>query len=818
MDLQERIIPVPIEDEMKDSYIDYAMSVIVSRALPDVCDGLKPVHRRILYSMYQNNLMPGRPFKKSASTVGDVMAKYHPHGDSSIYDAMVRMAQNFNMRHMLVDGHGNFGSVDGDPPAAMRYTESRLAPLAVELLDDLEKETVDFRANFDNSLEEPVVLPARYPNLLVNGSGGIAVGMATNIPPHNLGEVIDALVRIIDEPELPKEELYKIIKAPDFPTGAMIMGVDGARKAYETGRGSVTMRAKSEIIEHKNGRYDIIFTEIPYQVNKARMIEHMAELVKDKQITGIRDLRDESDRRGMRVVVELSASNNTPQITLNQLYKRTALQSNFGMTMLALVDGVPKLLSLREMLDHYLHHRYRVVVRRCQFELKKAKARAHILEGLQIALDNIDAVIETIRSSANADEARIKLMQRFHLSEIQAQAILDMRLQRLTGLERQKIDEEYAELLKVIAYLEELLANESKIYGVIRDELIDIKNRFADKRRSEIMNEGVDTNFDVEDLLVETDVFVTVSHDGYIKRFPLDVYKRQGRGGKGISTAKLKDEDFVEHTFVTTTHHYLLFFTDKAKVYRLKVYEIPELGKKARGTYLMNLIQIDRDENVSAIIPVRNFNPDTGYLVMATKQGYIKKTSLEEFANIKKSGITALSLEEDDQLISVYQTSGSHELFLATKLGKGIRFNEDQVRPMGRNARGVHAMKLRPGDQVVAMDFVETGNQVLIVTENGIGKRTPLDEYNIQNRNGYGVISTIVNKKTGTVVKARVIHEEDDIIVTTSQGYVIRLQAKDISVISRHSQGVIVIRLDPDDMVTGFSVIPYEMGEVDGEE
>jgi DNA gyrase subunit A len=617
---------------------------------------------------------------------------------------------------------------------------------------------------------------------------------------------------------LSKEELYKIVRAPDFPGGAFIMGIDGARKAYETGRGSVTMRAKTEIFEHKNGRYDIIVSEIPYQVNKAKMIEHMAGLVKDKEITGIRDLRDESDRNGMRVVIELTTGNNTPQITLNQLFKRTALQSNFGMNMLALVDGVPKLLSLREMLDHYLHHRYRVVVRRCQFELKKAKARAHILEGLQIALDNIDAVIETIRSSQTTEEARNKLMQRFHLSEIQSQAILDMRLQRLTGLERQKIDEEYAELIKIIAYLEELLASESKIYGVIKDELIDIKNRFADNRRSVIMNEGIDSNFDAEDLIVETDVFVTVSHDGYIKRFPLEVYKRQKRGGKGIGSTKLKDEDFIEHTFVTTTHHYLLFFTDKAKVYRIKVYNIPEMGRKARGTYLMNLIQIDRDENVSAIIPVRDFEPGSGFLVMSTKQGYIKKTSLEEFANIKKSGILALSLEEDDQLMTVYQTSGKHELFVATKLGKGIRFNEDQVRPMGRTARGVHAMKLRHGDQVVAMDYVETGNQVLIVTENGLGKRTPLEEYNLQNRNGYGVISTIVNKRTGAVVKARIIHEEDDIIVTTTQGYVIRLQAKDISVISRHSQGVIVIRLDPDDLVTGFSVIPYDMSDAFDEE
>ncbi|MCD4783993.1 MAG: DNA gyrase subunit A [Candidatus Eremiobacteraeota bacterium] len=809
METQERIVPITIEDEMKDSYLDYAMSVIVSRALPDVCDGLKPVHRRILYSMSRQNLTPGRPYKKSASTVGDVIAKYHPHGDKAIYDSMVRMAQDFNLRYLLVDGHGNFGSIDGDPPAAMRYTESRLTRMAIEMLEDLDKETIDFRPNFDNSLEEPVVLPAKLPNLLVNGSVGIAVGMATNIPPHNLGEVVDGLVTLIDDPEVPDEQLFKIIRAPDFPTGGLIMGLEGVRNAFSTGRGSITMRAVTEIFEHKNGRYDIIVTEIPYQVNKAKLVEQIANLVKEKKVSGIRDIRDESDRRGMRVVIELSSNNNLPQITLNQLFKRSSLQSNFSVNMVALVNGVPKLLTLRDTLKLYLEHRYRVIVRRSQFELKKAKARAHILEGLQIALDNIDEIIATIRASQTGAEAKEKLIERFHLSDVQAQAILDMRLQRLTGLERLKIDEEYAELLKKISYLEDLLASDTRIHELIREELLEIKNKYSDARRSKITR-GIDTNFDQEDLIPESDVFVTISHGGYIKRFPLMTYKRQRRGGKGIGSSKLKDEDFIEHTFVTTTHHYLLFFTNKAKVYRLKVYEIPEMGRKARGTYLMNLIQIDRDEYISAIIPVRDFSKDSGYLVMATKKGYIKKTALSEYAHIYKVGLFALTLSEDDELVAVHQTSGNIELFLSTRKGKAIRFREDQIRPIGRRARGVKGMKLRQGDYVVAMDYICKGDQVLVITENGLGKRTPLEEFSVQKRYGYGLIATKVTKKTGPVVMARIVHEDDELIVTTNWGYVIRLKAKDLSIYGRATQGVIVIRLDPDDIVTGFSVIPYE--------
>jgi DNA gyrase subunit A len=809
MTIKERILSSPIEKEMEDSYIDYAMSVIVSRALPDAADGLKPVHRRILYSMYKQNLQPGKAFKKSASTVGDVMAKYHPHGDSSIYDAMVRMAQDFNMRYLLVDGHGNFGSVDGDPAAAMRYTESRMTHLGVDLMTDIEKETVDFRPNFDNSMEEPIVLPAKIPNLLVNGSSGIAVGMATNIPPHNLKDIIDSLVAIIDNSEVTDDELIKIVKAPDFPTGAYIMGLDGARKAYLTGKGSVTMRGVTEIVEKKN-RNDIIITEIPYQVNKARLIEQIAEMVRDKKLSGIRDIRDESDRNGMRIVIELQ-QNAMPQVTLNQLYKHTPLQSNFGMNMLALVDGVPKTLTLKEALDYYLKHRFNVITRRSRFDLDKAKARAHILEGLIIALDNIDEVIKVIRGSADGNEAKEKLMTRFKLSDKQSQAILDMRLQRLTGLERSKIEEEYAEILKTIAYLEDLLASERKIYGVIREELVEVRNKYGDERRSKITFD-VETSFEVEDLIPETDVFVTISHEGYIKRFPLGTYKRQKRGGKGIGSSKLKEEDFIEHTFVTTTHHYLLFFTNRAKVYRLKVYEVPEMSRVARGTYLMNLIQIARDEKITAIIPVKDFNENSGYLTMCTRSGYIKKTSISEYSNILSSGILGLSLEEDDELIGVHQTTGEQELFIATKQGKGIRFHEDQIRPTGRVTRGVKAMKLREDDEVVTMDNINRGKEVLMITENGIGKRTALEEYPVQNRHGYGVIATKVNSRTGKVVRASIILPGDEIIVTTTQGYVIRLSAEDVSVQSRATMGVIVIRLDEDDCVTGFSIIPCESG------
>jgi DNA gyrase subunit A len=806
MPIQERIISAPIEDEMKESYIDYAMSVIVARALPDAADGLKPVHRRILYSMLRQNILPGRAYKKSASTVGDVLGKYHPHGDSSVYDAMVRMAQDFNLRYLMVDGHGNFGSIDGDPPAAMRYTESRLAPIAMEMLMDLDKETVNFVPNFDNSHTEPQVLPAKIPNLLVNGSSGIAVGMATNIPPHNLGEVVDALVQIIDAPDTEDEQLYKIVKAPDFPTGGYIIGTEGAKKAYSTGKGSVIMRAVTDFEEKKGGRTDIIVTEIPYQVNKARLVEQIATLVRDKKISGIRDIRDESDRTGMRIVIELT-STAVPKITLNQLYKHTAMQCNFNINMLALVDNVPKTLTLREALDYYLKHRFNVVTNRSRFELKKAKARAHILEGLIIALDNIDEVIQVIRSSKDTPEAKSRLISRFRLSEEQSQAILDMRLQRLTGLERSKIEEEYAELIKLIAYLEDLLASDRKIYGVIREELVEVKNKYGDNRRSKILRD-IDTSFEAEDLIQETKVFVTISHAGYIKRFPLTAYKRQKRGGKGIGSSKLKEEDFIEHTFVTTTHHYLLFFTDKAKVYKLKVYEVPEMSRVARGSYLKNLVQISKDEKITAIIPIKEFGEGSGYLTMCTRMGMMKRTLVSEYSNIFSQGIRALNLEEDDELVSVHQTSGTQELFIITRFGKAVHFKEEDVRVVGRVAKGVKTIKLRPGDGVVAMDYVDKGTQVLMITEYGIGKRTPFEEFPLHSRRCGGVIAMRVTEKSGNIVRARVLNPMDEVIVTTSQGYVIRLLAQDVSLQSRATQGVIMIRLDPDDQVTGFSIIP----------
>ncbi len=809
MEVKETILSSPIEEEMKESYLDYAMSVIVSRAIPDVADGLKPVHRRILYSMYRQGLTPGKAFKKSASTVGDVMAKYHPHGDSSIYDAMVRMAQDFNMRYMLVEGHGNFGSVDGDPAAAMRYTEARMTHMAVELLDDIDKETIDFQPNFDNSMDEPVVLPTKFPNLLVNGSAGIAVGMATNIPPHNLGEIIDALVFIIDNPEEPEEKLLRIVKAPDFPTGAYIMGRRGAKQAFRTGKGSVTMRAVTEVVPQKN-RNDIIVTEIPYQVNKARLIQQIAKLVKDKKLTGIRDIRDESDRRGMRIVIELT-SNTIPNVILNNLFKHTQLQTNFNINMLALVDGVPRTLTLKQALDYYLLHRHSVIRRRSEFELRKAKARAHILEGLQIALDNIDEVIKTIRASQDGNEAKKKLIEKFQLSDKQAQAILDMRLQRLTGLERDKIEAEYAELIKQIAYLEDLLASDRKIYQVIKEELLYIRERYADPRRSRIM--GSVDSFEDEDLIPVTDVFVTISHQGYVKRFPLSTYRSQRRGGKGIGSSKLKEEDFIEHTFVTTSHHYLLFFTNHARVFKLKVYEIPEMGRQARGSFIMNLIRVNRDEKITAIIPVSDFESEDSFLTMCTREGYVKKTALNEYSNILSSGILALSLDVNDELISVHQTSGDHELFIATRKGKAIRFHEDQIRPMGRVTRGVRGIKLRNDDAVISMDYIEKGTQVLMLTEKGIGKRSPVDEFPLQNRYGYGVIAARINKRTGDVVRARVIHPQDEIILTTNMGYVIRMQADEVSTMSRATQGVIIIRLDEEDSVTGFSIIPYDEEE-----
>ncbi|MCL5774407.1 MAG: DNA gyrase subunit A [Firmicutes bacterium] len=812
----DRVIMAPIEDEMKESYLDYAMSVIVSRALPDVRDGLKPVHRRILYSMNNQGLTPDKPFKKSATIVGDVIGKYHPHGDVAVYDSLVRMAQDFNMRSTLVEGHGNFGSVDGDPPAAYRYTEARMSRIATELLDDLDKETVDFRPNFDNSHKEPVVLPGKYPNLIVNGSSGIAVGMATNIPPHNLSEVVDGVIKLIDKPETTGEELLKIIPAPDFPTGANIMGLEGAKQAHLTGRGSVTMRAKATIEETKGHRHTIIINEIPYQVKESNLLQHIASAVNDKRIKGISDLRDESDRNGMRIVIELQAHAN-PQVVLNQLYKRSDLQTNFGVIMLALVDGVPRVLTLKQCLEEFLKHRRIIVRRRAEFDLRKAKDRAHILEGLQIALDNIDAVIETIRKSQKVDEAREALVKKFKLSEVQAQAILEMRLQRLTGLERQKIQEEYGQLMKTIASLQDLLASEQKILAVIKDELIEIKKKYGDKRRSQILlEEGVE--FEMEDLIPEEEVAITITHSNYIKRLPSSTYKSQKRGGRGIMGVTMKEEeDFLDHIFVTTTHHFLLFFTNRARVYRVKVYEVPEASRQAKGTHIANLIPIEQGKKRSAVFTVKDFESDK-FLFMATKNGIANKTALKGYANIRKGGIYAIKLDEGDELVGVQLTSGKQEIILISKKGMSIRFPEEEVRPTGRMTRGVRGIRLRTGDEVVSMDYLTEGKQLLVVTENGYGKRTTLVDYRLQSRGGVGVKTLKVTAKNGEVVGAKVINPEEEIILTTSDGNIIRIEIEGISSMGRGTQGVILVKLEQDCKVSGLAILSKNEVIATGEE
>lgn len=803
----DQIFPVTIEDEMKDSYIDYAMSVIVSRALPDVRDGLKPVHRRILYAMDNLNLTPDKAFKKSATIVGDVLGKYHPHGDASVYDALVRMAQNFNMRYMLVQGHGNFGSIDGDPAAAYRYTEARMSLMATELLEDIDKETVDFRENFDNTLKEPVVLPSRIPNLLINGSSGIAVGMATNVPPHNLTDVIDAVVRIIDEPEVDNEELIGIVKAPDFPTGAMIMGIEGSREAYRTGRGSVTMRAKVDIEDRKGQRKSIIVKEIPYQVNKSRLIEQLAEGIRAKKITGVSDLRDESDRAGMRIVLDLSLNANV-QLTLNQIYKHSNLQCNFGVIMLALVDGSPKLLTLSELLRHYLTHRQEVVRRRSDFELRKAKQRAHIVEGLRIALDYIDEVIAIIRNSEDNKIARERLIDRFSLSEAQAQAILEMRLQRLTGLERNKLEDEYNQLIKTITYLEELLADERKILELIKDELLTIKEKYGDERRTEIVYEQP-TDFETEDLIPDVEVVITISHSGYIKRMPIDTYKSQRRGGKGVIGLTLKEEDFLEHVFVTSTHHYLLFITNFARMYRLKVYEIVEASRQSKGTAIINLIPVEQGERISQVVPVKEFTNDY-FLLMGTKRGFVKKTSLLEYVNVRKNGVYAIRLEEGDELIGakLLQKDNTKEILLVSKKGMSIRFSPDHVRPMGRIARGLATMKLRSGDYVVDMVDTTAGTDLLVVTTLGFGKRTPFSEYRVQGRRGKGIkVMNLKEESRGEVICAKAVNVDDEIIIVTREGIIIRLPNNQIPCGGRGMQGNILIRMSSEDNVTSVAVL-----------
>ena len=787
----QKLIQHEIHDEMKNSYIDYAMSVIVGRALPDVRDGMKPVHRRILYGMSQLGVTPDKPYKKSARIVGEVMGKYHPHGDSSIYDAMVRMAQDFSTRYMLVDGHGNFGSVDGDGAAAMRYTEARMSAFSLQMIRDIEKDTVDFMPNFDEEEQEPVVLPSRYPNLLVNGSNGIAVGMATSIPPHNLGETIDAACYMIDHEDCTVDDLIKIVKGPDFPTGAIIMGKKDIEEAYRTGQGKVTVRAKTEIEEIKGGRMQIVVTEIPFQVNKARLIEKIAQLVKEKRIDGISDIRDESNREGMRIVIVLKRDAN-PQITLNKLFKHTQLQDSFSMIMLALVDGVPRILSLYDILFEYLKHQKDVLTRRTKFDLAKAEARAHILEGLRIALDNIDEIIKIIRTSY--DNAKERLMKTFSLSEIQAQAILDMRLARLQGLEREKIENEYAELQKKIAYYKELLADEKKLMGVVKDEMMEIRDKWSDKRRTKITAKA--DEFDEADLIEEENVAITLTHLGYIKRIPADTYRTQRRGGKGITGLTTRENDFVKNLIITSTHEYLMFFTSYGKAHKLKAYEIPEATRTAKGTPAVNFLNLMQRERINAMIPIKDFAEDK-YLIGVTKNGTIKKTALSEFDTNRKGGLIAINLKDGDELVEIKESSGDDKVIIVTKNGKCICFNEEDVRPMGRNAGGVRAIKLEDDDEVVAMNLVHEGQELLVVTEKGFGKRTPIEEYKTQTRGGKGMLTYDKSKfkKTGALIGATTVEDDDDVMLINSDGIIIRINAGEVSRLGRATQGVKIMKV-----------------------
>jgi DNA gyrase subunit A len=801
-----RLIQTEIYDEMKKSYMDYAMSVIVGRALPDVRDGLKPVHRRILYGMAGLGLTPEKPYKKSARIVGEVLGKYHPHGDSSVYDAMVRLAQDFSIRYMLVDGHGNFGSVDGDGAAAMRYTEAKLTPLAMEMLRDIDKETVDFTPNFDGEEKEPVVLPSRFPNLLVNGSSGIAVGMATSIPPHNLGEVIDAAVYMIDNKDADINDLIKIVKGPDFPTGAIIMGKSSARQAYRTGQGRIIVRSKAEIEETNKGRHQIVVTEIPYMVNKARLIEKIAELVKDKRLEGISDIRDESNRNGMRIVIELKRDAN-PRIILNRLYKHTQLQETFSMIMLALVNGEPKILTLKEMLEQYLLHQKDVVTRRTKFDLRKAEARVHILEGLRIALDNIDAIIKLIRESYN--DAKQRLMEAFGLTDIQAQAILDMRLARLQGLEREKIDNEYADLLQKIAWYKRLLSNESELMNVIKEELLEIKNKFADKRRTKIMADAEE--IEEEDLIQEENVAITLTHLGYIKRVSADTYKTQRRGGRGITGLTTRDNDFVKDLIITSTHNYLMFITNTGKAHRIKAYEVPEANRTAKGTPAVNFLNLMPRERITAVIPIEDFSADK-YLVGVTKNGIIKKTEISQFDTNRKTGLIAIRLKDGDELIGIKETTGNSNIIIVTKFGKCICFNENDVRPMGRLAGGVRAITLEKGDEVVAMDLAKNDEELLVVTQGGFGKRTAIKEYKVQARGGKGLLTYDKSKfdKTGALIGAIVVNEQDEIFLINSEGIIIRIRADEVSKLSRATQGVKIMRVEEDSNIIALAKVVRE--------
>lgn len=809
-----QLIDRDIGVEMRESFMDYAMSVIVSRALPDVRDGLKPVQRRILYAMSELGMAPDKPYKKSARIVGEVIGKYHPHGDSAIYEAMVRLAQDFSLRYMLVDGHGNFGSVDGDMAAAMRYTEARLSKIAMEMLRDINKETIDYRPNYDGEEQEPVVLPSRYPNLLVNGNTGIAVGMATNIPPHNLREVIEGTQALIRDPELNSHDLMEFIKGPDFPTSGYILGTVGIRQAYATGRGSVTMRAKAEI-EEVNGKARIIVTELPYQVNKARLVEKIAELVREKKIDGITDLRDESDRTGMRVVIELRRDV-TPTVVLNNLYKQTQMQSTFGVNMLALVNNEPKILNLRDMLHYYIQHQVEVIRRRTEYDLKKAEARAHILEGLRIALDHLDEVIALIRGSRTTEEAREGLIARFSLSHEQAQAILDMRLQRLTGLEREKIEDEYNELMVKIAEFKAILADELLVRDIIHTELEEIKQRFGDDRRTEITIS--DDEILDEDLIPRDDVVITMSHSGYIKRLPVSTYRSQKRGGRGIMGMGTKDDDFVENLFISNTHHYLLFFTNKGRVFRLKAYEIPDLSRTARGTPIINLIQIEQGETINAVIPVEDFEPNK-FLFFATRNGIVKKTPLDDYSNIRKVGLIAISLREDDDLIGVKLTDGAQEIIMGTSLGMSIRFSEEDVRAMGRSATGVKGIQLDDNDKVIDMDVVNKDREVLIVTAKGYGKRTPMAEYRSQTRGGKGIKTLNVTDKNGEIVGLKVVDNDEDLMIMTTSGTLIRTSMSGINTMGRITQGVKLINIRDEDSVATVARAPRsEDNDVDESE
>jgi len=817
----QHIIPVDIEAEMKESFINYAVSVIVDRALPDVRDGLKPVHRRILYSMYTQGFTADKPYRKCATTVGDVLGKYHPHGDAAVYDSLVRMAQDFSLRYPLVDGHGNFGSRDGDPPAAMRYTEARLSKIAAEMLADINKDTVDFKSNFDEHEMEPVVLPSRFPNLLVNGSSGIAVGMATNIPPHNLNEVIDGIIALIKNPDITTDELNKIIKGPDFPTAGTIMGKQGIKDYFRTGRGRLVIRAKAEIETYEHNRQRIIVRDLPYQVNKARLIEKIAELVKEKRLDGIADINDESDREeAVRIVIVLKRDANA-NVVLNQLYKFTEMQSTFSVNMLALIptpEGkfLPRVIDMKTALELYLNHQKDVITRRTRFDLEKAEARAHILEGLKKAIDHLDEVINIIRGSRTETQAKESLMERFGFSERQAQAIVDMRLGRLTGLEREKLDEEYHEVMEKIQYYRSVLADETLLLGIIEDELTEIKRKYGDERRTEIAS-SEEEDIDIEDLIKEEEMVITLTHFGYIKRLPLDTYKSQKRGGKGVTALSTREEDFVEKLFITSTHHYILFFTNKGKVYRLKAYQIPEAGRQAKGTAIVNLLELDGDEKINAVIPIAEYKEGL-YLIMATKNGIVKKTSLSEYDNIRKGGLMAVALRENDELIDVRLSDGEKDIILVTREGMSIRFKESDVRPMGRVSQGVKGITLEEGDHVVGMATSREDSTLLVVTENGFGKRTELEEYKTQTRGGKGILTYRVTEKTGKVIGVKLVYESDEIMLISSDGTLIRMKVSGISILGRATQGVTLMRTSEGNTVVSIARIETENGDAEDEE